>query len=237
MIGGVHPGGVVDEVGIEPPAVQRVLDTSELGEAEIAAFAHHLATQRTAVDAQRVVGAVAALAVFLIAGFDVGADAAVPQQVHRCLEHRAHQLRGRELRGFDAERLLRLAGKLDGFGGAWKYAAAFGNQFGVVIRPRGARQMEHAFAFLEARLRVRRRIDEYVPMVEGGQQPDVRRAQHAVAKHVARHVADADHREVRGLRVHAYLAEVALDRLPGTARRYFYEPTLDILRGLGELYN
>ena len=43
------------------------------------------------------------------------------------------------------------------------------------------------------------------------------RQQHAVAEHVARHVADADHGERLGLDVDAHLAEVALDRLPGAA--------------------
>ena len=43
------------------------------------------------------------------------------------------------------------------------------------------------------------------------------RQQHAVAEHVAGHVADADDGEVLGLGVDAQLAEVALDRLPGAA--------------------
>ena len=40
-----------------------------------------------------------------------------------------------------------------------------------------------------------------------------------VAEHVARHVADADHRERRRLDVDVHLAEVPLHRLPGAARR------------------
>ena len=44
------------------------------------------------------------------------------------------------------------------------------------------------------------------------------RQQHAVAEHVARHVADAGDGEVGRLRVDAHLAEVALDRLPRAAR-------------------
>ena len=47
-------------------------------------------------------------------------------------------------------------------------------------------------------------------MVEGGHQPGVLGAQQAVAEDVARHVADADGREVLGLAVDAHLAEVAL---------------------------
>ena len=55
-------------------------------------------------------------------------------------------------------------------------------------------------------------------MVEGGDQPDVLREQHAVAEHVAGHVADADDGEVLRLGVDAELAEVPLDRLPRAAR-------------------
>ena len=56
-------------------------------------------------------------------------------------------------------------------------------------------------------------------MVEGRHQLDVPREQHAVAEHVARHVADAHDREVLRLRVVAPLAEVALHALPRAARR------------------
>ena len=49
-------------------------------------------------------------------------------------------------------------------------------------------------------------------------QPDVLAQQHAVAEHVAGHVADADAGEVLLLAVAAERAEVALDRLPGAAR-------------------
>ena len=56
-------------------------------------------------------------------------------------------------------------------------------------------------------------------MVERRHQPDLPRQQHAVAEHVAGHVADAGDRERRGLDVGAELAEVPLDALPGAARR------------------
>src|SRR5918999_623670 len=63
---------------------------------------------------------------------------------------------------------------------------------GVVTgRPR---QLEQPAALLEARGRVGIRVDEHVPVVEGGDEPDVLREQHPVAEHVARHVADPDHR-------------------------------------------
>ena len=55
------------------------------------------------------------------------------------------------------------------------------------------------------------RVEEDVAVVEGGQQADVPRQQHAVAEHVAGHVADADDGEVGLLDVDAELAEVPLD--------------------------
>jgi hypothetical protein len=58
-----------------------------------------------------------------------------------------------------------------------------------------------------------------VLVVEGSDQADLAREQHAVAEHVARHVADAGDREGSALHVRAELAEVALDGLPRAARR------------------
>ncbi len=57
-----------------------------------------------------------------------------------------------------------------------------------------------------------------MPVVEGGDQPDLPRQQHAVAEHVARHVAHAHDRELLGLRVDAEFAEVTLHAFPGAAR-------------------
>ena len=51
-------------------------------------------------------------------------------------------------------------------------------------------------------------------VIERGEQADVPRQQHAVAEHVAGHVADADAGEVLGLAIAAQRAEMALDRLP-----------------------
>ena len=69
-------------------------------------------------------------------------------------------------------------------------------------RPRTSRGSSNSRSpLLEAPLRVRVRVDEDVPVVERADEPDVAREQHAVAEHVARHVADADDREVLGLDV------------------------------------
>ena len=94
VVGGVDPGGVVDEVGVDRAApsvstavgaVHGVLDAAELGQAEVAALAHAARPQVAAVDADRVVGLVAGVGVRLVAGLHVGADPAVPEQVDRRL--------------------------------------------------------------------------------------------------------------------------------------------------------
>jgi hypothetical protein len=54
-------------------------------------------------------------------------------------------------------------------------------------------------------------------VIESGDQPDLARQQHAVAEHVAGHVADTGGGEGRGLDVDVHLAEMAFDRFPGAA--------------------
>ena len=58
-----------------------------------------------------------------------------------------------------------------------------------------------------------------MPVIERGNQADMFGQQHPVAEHVARHVADARHREIRCLRVVVDLAKVALDAFPRPFRR------------------
>src|SRR6266540_3394105 len=74
------------------------------------------------------------------------------------------------------------------------------------------------FALREARLRIEIRIDEDVTVIERGDELDMCGQQHAIAEHVARHVADAHGGEIGHLRVDAHLAEMPLDRLPDAAR-------------------
>ena len=66
VVGGVHAGGVVDEVGVDPAALAAaaptgVLDPAELGEPEVAALADAVGPQVLTVDADGVVGLVAGL--------------------------------------------------------------------------------------------------------------------------------------------------------------------------------
>ena len=57
-------------------------------------------------------------------------------------------------------------------------------------------------------------VDEHVAMVEGGQQAQGAAEEHAVAEHVTRHVANADHGDRRGVGVDTHPVEVAPDALP-----------------------
>ncbi len=98
------------------------------------------------------------------------------------------------------------------------HATAGRDQPRVVIGPRRARELEHALALSKALLRLGVGVEEDVPVIERGDELDVTRKQHAVAEHVAGHVADAGDGEIGRLRVYAHLAEMPLDRFPGAAR-------------------
>ena len=172
-----------------------------------------------AVDADGVVGAVADLGVGLGGGLDVGADAAVPQQVDRREEDRLHQVGGRHrLRArAQAEGRDHLRADGNGLGRPREDATALADELLVVVGPGRPRQVEHPPALGIRRGGVGVGVDEDVPVVEGRDEADVLGQEHAVAEDVAAHVPDADDRELLGLGVDAELAEVALDRLPGAA--------------------
>ena len=59
VVGGVDARAVVDRVGVDAAAGERVLDPAVLGEPEVAALADDSAAQLGAVDAHRVVRLVA----------------------------------------------------------------------------------------------------------------------------------------------------------------------------------
>ena len=123
--------------------------------------------------------------------------------------------------GLDAERGAHLGRERHRLLGARPDAAARrrcarGRSPSTTCRPRARRG---ARARRTPTAGIGRRIEEDVPVVERGDELDLAREQHAVAEHVARHVADADDRERARVDVAAELAEVPLDALPGTARR------------------
>ena len=217
VVRAVHTARIVDEIGIEPAAPERVFDPPELGHAEVGAFADHLGPQLGSVDPEFVVATVADLGMGLVRGFDEGADAAKKEQVDFGREQRPDQF-GRGA-GFadQPEQLLDRWRHRQLFGRPLVNRAAFGKHRAVVVVPGRTRQIEKALPFGERSRRIRIRVDEDVHVVEGADQPHGRRKQHAVAEHVARHVAHTYTGEGFGLAIAAHLTEMAFDRFPAAA--------------------
>ena len=119
-----------------------------------------------------------------------------------------------------SKRLADLLGQRDRLRGAREDPAALGDQRRVVVGPRRARQLEQP-------PRARRSEDSASGFgsrktwrwSKAATSRMCSRQQHAVAEHVAAHVADADDGEVLGLDVDAELAEVALDGHPRATAR------------------
>ena len=117
--------------------------------------------------------------------------------------------------------LRSLVRQADGLGRPWPHPAAFGDQLSAVVLPRGPRKVEQAGSLLERCNRIGIWIDEDVSVVERGDEANAIRQQHAVAEHVARHVADTNHRKrlrCRSRDIAAHAEKVALHRFPCAAR-------------------
>ncbi len=153
VIGRVDAGRVVDRVGVDAPARARVLDAAELRAAEVAAFDDDLAAQLAAVDAQRVVGAVADLRVRLARRLHVRADAAVVEQVDRRLQDRVDELGRRQRVGVTIASAALTSGVIAIDLALRGWTPPPGEmQLRVVVGPRRARQLEQALALGEASL-------------------------------------------------------------------------------------
>ncbi len=124
VVGAIDTGRVVDEVRVETTALHRKLDASTLRQAEVAALANDAGAQLAAIHAHQVVGQVADIGMRFDFTLDVGADAAVPEQVHGRLEQGLDQLVGRKRFFLDAQPFAHLVGQLDRLGLARKNAAA-----------------------------------------------------------------------------------------------------------------
>ncbi len=218
VIGRVDAGRVVNGVGIDAAACERVFDPAELGTAEVAALDKDLAPQFAPVHTQRIVGTVADLRVRLARGLHVRADPAVVDEIHRRLEDCVDELRWRQRVGGDRERRYCFRRDGDDLGASRVNTAAGGDQRRVVVTPRRARQPKQPLAFGEAPLWVGVWIEKDVPVIERRNELRVPGEQHAVAEHVARHVADARYGEIGRLRVDPHFAEVPLHRFPCPAR-------------------
>src|SRR3546814_2721813 len=75
IVRAVDARAIVDEVGVDPPALRREGDARCLGDAKVRALADRLHAQILGIDAQRVVRGVADLGVVLARGLHISADA------------------------------------------------------------------------------------------------------------------------------------------------------------------
>jgi hypothetical protein len=185
VVGAVDAGRVVDRVHVDPATAAGVGDPCALRKAEVPALADDAAAQLLGVDSDRVVRAIADLRVPFLPRLHIGADPAVPEQVDRSTKQRMDQLGGRQRRCLDAERRAGLGGEWDRLGATWEDAAPGRDQRCVVVRPGGGRQLEETPTLLEARRRIRIRVEEDIAMVERTDQLDVTGEQHPVPEHVA----------------------------------------------------
>ena len=103
VVGRVDARRIVDRVGIDLAPRERGLDPAALREAEIGALADHARAQLARVDAHRVVGAVAGIAIALARRLHIRADAAEIEKVHRRRQDGAQQIEGRHGRRLDAQ--------------------------------------------------------------------------------------------------------------------------------------
>ena len=92
VVRAVDAPGVVDEIGVDPAAMLGELDPRRLRDAKVRALADDARAELVRGDAVGVVGAVTDLGVAFVAGANIGADAAEPQQIDLRLEHRDDQL-------------------------------------------------------------------------------------------------------------------------------------------------
>ena len=155
VIRGIDSRRIVDRVGVDAAAGERIGDAAALGHPEIGALAHHLCPDLAAVDTQRVVGAVADFGMPLLRRLYKSADAAEPEEIDRRAEQFADQLGGGEPIGLDPEKAFHLGADRHRFGAAVEDAAARRDQRRAVIGPARTRQSKKPLALGKAPLRVR----------------------------------------------------------------------------------
>src|SRR5205085_9033010 len=114
----VDARAVVDEVGVDAPALLGELDAAGLGDAEVRALADRLRAQLVRIHPQRVIRRIAHVSVTLRGRLDVGPDAAEPQQVDARFEDRTDEARRVERLVRDAQRIAYLGAQGNRFLGA-----------------------------------------------------------------------------------------------------------------------
>ena len=85
VIGTIDARRVIDRIGVDQAASERVFDTATLGDPKITTFANSPGTQLSAVDSNRIVIFIGNIDISFIGCLDIGADSTIPQQVNLCL--------------------------------------------------------------------------------------------------------------------------------------------------------
>ena len=104
----VDTGRIVDRVGVDAPAGERVLDASPLRETQVAALDYYPGAKLGRSDSACVVGVVGDFGVGLASRANVGADAAVVKEIDRRAQDALNQGLAVERVGIAAERGARL---------------------------------------------------------------------------------------------------------------------------------
>ena len=170
MVRAIHARGVVDGVGVQLNAIAGSLDPASLSQPEVPALADDPATQLTSIDPDGVIRLVSDFGVRLGFGLDIGADTAVPQQIHRrqqrCLHDLARRQRSHVRRQPQAHaNLVTDRNRLE----CARIDTATGtNQRGVVVGPRGTVEFRQPNAFSERGRGVGVGVQEHVSVVERG---------------------------------------------------------------------
>ena len=181
----VHARRVIDGIRVQPSSGQGIFDAPALRRAKVCTLAQHTRTYLGPVYAHRVIGAIARVRIAFVLAFHIGADAAKPQQVDLHLQDQLDQFVGGQFVHRNAKHLFDFRRQRHPLGAAFKDSAALGQQFGVVIRPARARQIEQALTLFQRFRRAGCGVDENVYVVERRHQTNVVAEQHAVAKHIA----------------------------------------------------
>ena len=173
MVGEIDAAGIVDRIGVDPPAAQRQLHPRTLREPEVAAFADDRRTDLRGASPHAVVRVVADLGVGLGAGTYVRTDPAVEEQVGLHAEDRADQPFAVAAARRPTPRSARASAES---GAALAPRATIippaDEDLRVVVRPGRTRQTEEPLALAERRLGIGARVEKDVGVVECGLQSE-----------------------------------------------------------------
>ena len=183
-VGEVHAARVVERVGVEAAALQRVFDPSELGDPRFPPSP--TTSQRSSSALTRTASlARSRVAIDLAGRLHVRADPAVPERSTGALST-ARISDSPSIGAVSAgSPKACLASALSGTSLDPRATRRPARAARVVVVPRRLRQPEEALALAERGLGDGRGVQEHVAVVERGDQTDVPGEQHPVAEHVA----------------------------------------------------